>query len=311
MAAGEEYRRSARSRPTRPAGSRPGSSTGAPTSRSRTRRSTSWGWSGWSRSSPRTTSARPRSSGSASRASTASWSASSSTRRAAARESSASWPANSRRASRSGKVTDAVWSPGLGKNIGYVWVPIELAEPGNAIDGRLRARPDQRAHGRHPVRRPAQGAAGRCAAAHRPGESCETPRFDVLFEPVPDRAGDGAQPVLPGAALQRHGPSAPQRACRDARRQGRGRLGGGLHRGGRVPPLRPSVAPYVEGRIWDDADIPDARAAGRARARARLAGRHRARAQRHDRRRTCTSASRRWARRTCRCTAPTRCRRGG
>ncbi|MDX6534834.1 MAG: hypothetical protein QOF68_2578 [Gaiellales bacterium] len=32
-----------------------------------------------------------------------------------------------------GRVTDAVWSPGLEKNIGYVWVPIELAEPGNAL----------------------------------------------------------------------------------------------------------------------------------------------------------------------------------
>jgi aminomethyltransferase len=33
-----------------------------------------------------------------------------------------------------GPVTDAVWSPGLEANIGYVWVPIELAEPGTAID---------------------------------------------------------------------------------------------------------------------------------------------------------------------------------
>jgi aminomethyltransferase len=33
-----------------------------------------------------------------------------------------------------GRVTDAVWSPGLQKNIGYVWVPTELSEPGNAID---------------------------------------------------------------------------------------------------------------------------------------------------------------------------------
>jgi glycine cleavage system aminomethyltransferase T len=31
------------------------------------------------------------------------------------------------------RVTDAVWSPGLDKNIGYVWVPIGLAEPGNRI----------------------------------------------------------------------------------------------------------------------------------------------------------------------------------
>lgn len=42
-----------------------------------------------------------------------------------------------------GRVTDAVWSPGLEKNIGYVWVPIELAAPGNVLEidsehGRLR-----------------------------------------------------------------------------------------------------------------------------------------------------------------------------
>ena len=33
-----------------------------------------------------------------------------------------------------GKVTDAVWSPRLGKNIGYVWVPVELAGPGTQLD---------------------------------------------------------------------------------------------------------------------------------------------------------------------------------
>jgi aminomethyltransferase len=33
-----------------------------------------------------------------------------------------------------GSVTDAIWSPGLERNIGYVWVPIALAEPGNALD---------------------------------------------------------------------------------------------------------------------------------------------------------------------------------
>jgi glycine cleavage system aminomethyltransferase T len=33
-----------------------------------------------------------------------------------------------------GHMTDAVWSPGLKRNIGYVWVPIELAEPGNRLD---------------------------------------------------------------------------------------------------------------------------------------------------------------------------------
>jgi aminomethyltransferase len=33
-----------------------------------------------------------------------------------------------------GRVTDAVWSPRLERNIGYVWVPIELAEPGHRLD---------------------------------------------------------------------------------------------------------------------------------------------------------------------------------
>jgi aminomethyltransferase len=33
-----------------------------------------------------------------------------------------------------GRVTDAVWSPGLNKNIGYAWVPIGLAEPGTTVE---------------------------------------------------------------------------------------------------------------------------------------------------------------------------------
>jgi aminomethyltransferase len=33
-----------------------------------------------------------------------------------------------------GHMTDAVWSPGLGKNIGYVWVPFDLSSPGTALD---------------------------------------------------------------------------------------------------------------------------------------------------------------------------------
>jgi aminomethyltransferase len=32
-----------------------------------------------------------------------------------------------------GYVTDACWSPRLEKNIGYVWVPIELATPGTHV----------------------------------------------------------------------------------------------------------------------------------------------------------------------------------
>jgi aminomethyltransferase len=33
-----------------------------------------------------------------------------------------------------GRVTDAVWSPRLERNIGYVWVPIELSQPGVRLD---------------------------------------------------------------------------------------------------------------------------------------------------------------------------------
>jgi glycine cleavage system aminomethyltransferase T len=33
-----------------------------------------------------------------------------------------------------GKVTDAIWSPRLERNIGYVWVPTELAVPGTTVD---------------------------------------------------------------------------------------------------------------------------------------------------------------------------------
>jgi glycine cleavage system aminomethyltransferase T len=45
----------------------------------------------------------------------------------------AAWPA-SHDGREVGRVTDAVWSPGLGANIGYVWVPIALAEPGTRLE---------------------------------------------------------------------------------------------------------------------------------------------------------------------------------
>ena len=35
---------------------------------------------------------------------------------------------------RVGQVTDLVWSPRLERSIGYVWVPIELADPGNDLE---------------------------------------------------------------------------------------------------------------------------------------------------------------------------------
>ena len=33
-----------------------------------------------------------------------------------------------------GRVTIVIWSPRLEKNIGYVWVPIELSDPGSVLD---------------------------------------------------------------------------------------------------------------------------------------------------------------------------------
>ena len=35
-----------------------------------------------------------------------------------------------------GRVTAIVWSPRMGRNIGYVWVPIEFAAPGNKLEVR-------------------------------------------------------------------------------------------------------------------------------------------------------------------------------
>jgi glycine cleavage system aminomethyltransferase T len=48
-------------------------------------------------------------------------------------EMSEFWPVHSE-GSVVGHMTDAVWSPGLERNIGYVWVPIELASPGSRLD---------------------------------------------------------------------------------------------------------------------------------------------------------------------------------
>jgi len=48
-------------------------------------------------------------------------------------EMSEFWPVHSE-GSVVGHMTDAVWSPGLERNIGYVWVPIELSSPGNRLD---------------------------------------------------------------------------------------------------------------------------------------------------------------------------------
>jgi len=59
-------------------------------------------------------------------------------------EISAFWPAYSD-GEEVGQVTDLIWSPRLQKNIGYVWVPAALAEPGTPL--RLEA-PEGRVHAR-------------------------------------------------------------------------------------------------------------------------------------------------------------------
>ena len=106
------------------------------------------------------------------------------------------------------------------------------------------------------------------------------PRYDILFEPVPARPGDRPQPLLPGAALQRDGPPPPDRPCAHARREGRGRLGRRLHRGGRDPPVvrgeplhrgAPLGRRRHPGPGADDREDPRARVAGRDRARATTA----------------------------------------
>ena len=43
------------------------------------------------------------------------------------------WPAH-KDGKQVGHTTSVIWSPRLEKNIGYVWVPIELSEPGNVLD---------------------------------------------------------------------------------------------------------------------------------------------------------------------------------
>ena len=44
-----------------------------------------------------------------------------------------------------GRVTDLIWSPRLERNIGYVWMPIELAAPGTPVE--IRGPDGERAYG--------------------------------------------------------------------------------------------------------------------------------------------------------------------
>jgi aminomethyltransferase len=48
-------------------------------------------------------------------------------------ELSEAWPVIGEDGEQIGRVTDAIWSPRLERNIGYVWVPIELSKPGTSI----------------------------------------------------------------------------------------------------------------------------------------------------------------------------------
>jgi glycine cleavage system aminomethyltransferase T len=49
-------------------------------------------------------------------------------------EMTEAWPAFAGSGREVGRATTMVWSPRLEKNIGYVWVPIELAEPGTELE---------------------------------------------------------------------------------------------------------------------------------------------------------------------------------
>ena len=141
--------------------------------------------------------------------------------------------------------------------------------PGNRIDVESEHGPVSRTHAprSRSSTRARSGRRARCA--RQPPDADARPPLRRPVRAGADRPGHGAQPLLPGAALQRHGPPAPERPRRDARRQGRGRLGGRLHRGGRDPPLDRGRRRYVEGRLWDDADIPMHARLVRAGARAR------------------------------------------
>ena len=68
----------------------------------------------------------------------------------------------------------------------------------------------------------------------------------ALRHPVracPHRAGHRQEPLFPGAALQRHGPRPSARPRGDARHEGGRRLGRGLDRGMRDPPLAATSRP--------------------------------------------------------------------
>ena len=82
------------------------------------------------------------------------------------------------------------------------------------------------------------------------------PRYDILFEPVKIGPVTREEPLLPGAALQRHGLSRPDRARRDARASRRRAAGpsSAPSRRRSTPPRE--ITPFIELRLWDDQDMP-------------------------------------------------------
>ena len=158
-----------------------------------------------------------------------------------------------------------MWSPGLSKNIGYVWVPIELAEPGTAIDVESEHGPVTGRTAAIPFVDPRKE---RPAASLRPRRSAEPgmrdARYDVLFEPVP---------LGPVTARNRFFQVPHCNGMGHAHPSAHAEMRGVKAEGGWAVVCTEEVelhhstdvAGYIEGRLWDDADIPDARAAGRAR----------------------------------------------
>ena len=87
-------------------------------------------------------------------------------------------------------MTDLIWSPRLEKNIGYVWVPIGLAEPGTALE--IEA-PGRRAAGR---RRPPRS---RSSTPRRTSPSHDRPEHDRAPAVAADRRRDRRRPqAVPG-----------------------------------------------------------------------------------------------------------------
>ncbi len=103
------------------------------------------------------------------------------------------------------------------------------------------------------------------------------PRFDILFEPVklgPVTARNRFYQVPHCNGMGHRDPSA-HAAMRGVKAEG----GWAVVCTEQVEIHHSSeITPFIEGRLWDDAGHPGARAADRGGARARLAGRDRARA---------------------------------